>query len=238
MQDSLPILVPEGRRQPKATMATKLYRSVRDSVLSGELAPGAKLSLQELQKVHDVSLSPLREALSRLIATGLVELEDQRGYRIPGVSAENLREIVTLRSTAETLALRLSIQNGDLDWESRVQAALHRLGRAGQESGAAGADTWTDAHRRFHLALVSNCRMPMLQDLCERFLDLNLRYELIFGVYPASRDAILDIEHSAIAEAAIARDADTAVPLLEAHIKRIGAVLMQKISAAPARARS
>src|SRR4051794_29824701 len=65
-----------------STKASLLTSRIREAILSGELRPGTKINLAHLRDALGVSLSPLREALARLIAVGLVEFHDNRGYRV------------------------------------------------------------------------------------------------------------------------------------------------------------
>jgi len=191
-----------------ATRATTLVANLRTAILNGTLQPGEKLVLDQLKSRFQVSLSPLREAISRLLSVGLIEQEDQRGYRVAPVSIDNLREVTLLRRTLETQALEQSIKHADLDWESSVLGALHALGRASTE------DDWHAAHRRFHKVLTGGCGLPLLQDLCSTMFDLVQRYHILFpAIDPMSTQG-----HAAIANAAVARDTETATYLLGAHI--------------------
>jgi len=174
----------------------------------------------------------IREAISRLVSIGLVQMEDQRGYRIAPVSVENLREVVALRATLETQALKESILYADLEWESAVLGGLHRLNRAPPDrEDSTPNQAWEEAHLNFHSALIANCRMPMLLELCRTLFDLNARYMHIFD-----RDGFSDrddgAEHGAIANAAVARDVEKSIALLGAHIERTGNVLAGKVETA------
>ena len=103
-------------------------------ILRGDLPPGSKVHLDQLRERFGVSLSPMREAVSRLVADGIVVFEDQRGYRIAPVSRENLMEISQVRADVESLTLRYAIAAADLDWESEILAALHRVNRTPRDN--------------------------------------------------------------------------------------------------------
>src|SRR5262252_1570154 len=109
------------------TLADTLAAELRSAILRGAVAPGARLRLDELRTRFGVSLSPLREALSRLAAEGVVTAASQRGYRVPEVSLEGLEEVNTVRCHIEPLALAESIRRGGDDWEERLVAVFHRL---------------------------------------------------------------------------------------------------------------
>lgn len=208
----------EGAR----TLSTELTARLRQAILSGELAPGSKLKLEMLRERLGLTLSrsPLREALSRLGAEGLVRIEDQRGYRVAPVSEANLREIARLRIHLETLALRESIAQGDAQWAQAIDEALRALAGAPRNESSRQAPTaWETAHRRFHFALLGACGMPLLLQYCDSLHDQNDRYRRLFlRRHPFDRN--VHGEHQAIVEATLERQADLACALLAQHIDR------------------
>jgi DNA-binding GntR family transcriptional regulator len=217
---------------PKDTIASQLVRRLREAILSGELAPGAKINLERVRHGFDVSLSPLREALARLIADGLVTFEDNRGYRVAPVSLANLEEITALRTEFETLALRHAIAAGNLEWEGDVIRALHRLNRTARDPARPETlEAWEAAHSRFHLALIAGCAMPQLLSFCRVLLNLNDRYRRVFlQTQPGDRD--VSAEHNDIAHAAVARDTEFACARLREHIQRTGTNVRNHLSTA------
>jgi GntR family carbon starvation induced transcriptional regulator len=189
-------------------------------------APGARLRLDELRQEYDVSLSPLREALTRLTAEGLVQITDQRGYRVAPVSAANLREVTTLRMQLEVMALVESIRRGNDEWEDALAAAYNRLGRL--ERDGKRAEGWEKAHRAFHLTLFSACDMPLLLRFCGSLHDLSDRYRRLFLKRHAP-DANVPAEHQAIFEAAMSRDTERAAEILTRHLQRTGSNAMEAL---------
>ena len=204
------------------TLGSSLATRLRTGILDGELAPGARLNLDELRTAHGVSFSPLREALSRLGAEGLVVMVDQRGYRVAPVSEANLREVTQLRAEFEPFALAHSVRNGDDAWAAALEAAAKRLDRveAAARRGRRIAE-WQEAHRDYHRALIAACDMPLLLQFCGTLHDLADRYRRLFltraRIYPDTA-----VEHRAILAAALARDADRAAKLMRSHVERIG----------------
>jgi DNA-binding GntR family transcriptional regulator len=196
---------------------------IRGAITRGEITPGTKLRLDDLRELYGVSLSPLREALSRLGAEGFIVMEDQRGYRVAPVSEANLREVTRLRSQFECFALRESILHGDDEWEGNVVAALHRLKKL--ERAKAENDQkngWEESHRTYHSTLIGACGMPLLLNFCATLHDLNDRYRRLFlASNPLDRG--IAKEHEQIVDAATSRDADKACALMAKHIERTGA---------------
>ncbi len=225
------MLLHEEKETPrKSTRASLVASSLLKSILRGELAPGSKLNIDYLREVYQVSLSPMREAISRLVSTGLVEFEDQRGYRVAPVSLQLLAEVTRLRSDLESLALRYAIERADLEWESSVLGALHRLNRTERDvSSPEAMEVWETAHWAFHRTLIEGCGMEMLVEFCQNLQNQSDRYRRIFLKKPAGAADIQD-EHNAIANAAVDRNADLASKLLRAHIERTGNDLARQIS--------
>ena len=183
-----------------------------------------------MRRSFDVSLSPLREALARLTSTGLVELNDNRGYTVTDVSVGNLAEITRTRIEVECSALRLAIAHGDLDWESELKRALHRLQRSVLDTARPETvESWEEAHRAFHVALVAGANTPLLAHFCLVLHNLNDRYRRIFLTDQGDERHCL-VEHSEIVASAIARDSDAACKKLREHIERTGADLRMILS--------
>ncbi|MFC6762278.1 GntR family transcriptional regulator [Sulfitobacter porphyrae] len=103
---------PNAKAASKPTIAAQVVAKLRHDILHGILAPGAKLNLDKLRESMDVGLSPLREAVTRLVVEGLIEAEAQRGYTVASISVSNLDEVCALRLELEPYALRKSIENG------------------------------------------------------------------------------------------------------------------------------
>ncbi len=218
------------RKGGKPTLAGKLTQTLRDQILSGALAPGEKINLVRLRDAHEVSGSSLREAVTRLVADGLMTAEEQRGYHVAPTSLDNLAEVTLLRMRLEPFALGMSIENGGLDWETETMAALYRLNRTERRpDDAQSVEAWETAHNAFHHALISRCEMPLLTQFLHVLMNMNDRYRRIFLKTGRSQRDVNE-EHTAIAEAAVSRAADLAAKLLEAHIERTGATLRRLLT--------
>src|SRR4030095_11096624 len=87
------------------------YRRIRTDIIFGRLAPAHKLRREALRETYEVSVSTLREILTRLAAEGFVTAEGKRGFEVAAVSAENLRELAGLRLLLESHAMTISFAN-------------------------------------------------------------------------------------------------------------------------------
>ncbi len=209
------------------TLASSICDRIRADIVSGRRKPGARIRLEELRGEFRVSWSPIREAVSRLVAEGLILLEGQRGYRVAPVSKSEFDEVIRLRTLLESMALRGSIERGDDAWEAEVLAAHHRLSKLEDRRwNPADADEWERWHCTYHRALIRACNAPVLLQFCEQLNEMTDRYRRLFlSTHRLDRDVAG--EHRDIADATVARDADKACRLLERHIQRTGSNILR-----------
>jgi DNA-binding GntR family transcriptional regulator len=202
------------------TLASTVYERLRNDILSGSLQPGSKLRLQAMKEHYDVGNSPLREALNRLSANGMVVREENRGFRVSPAGAKELLELVRTRCWLEEIALRQSIINGDEEWEERIVLAYHWLTRADKTNTSgeslSTSPEWEEHHREFHLALLSACNSDILVGYCAQLHEQTFRYRNLAEVVEYRERHELD-EHGAIHDAVLDRNADLAVELLTKH---------------------
>jgi DNA-binding GntR family transcriptional regulator len=202
-----------------STQASSVYDRLKTDILTGSLQPGLKLRLKDLIERYETGNSPLREALNRLSANGMVVREENRGFRVPTASRDELMELTRTRCWLEETALRESIANGDSDWEERIVLAYHWLARAaGHGDGTAKSTSaeWEDHHREFHLALISACNSRILMDFCDELAQRSFRYRNLAEVVKYRDEHEMD-EHEKLQNATLERDADKAVDLLKKH---------------------
>ncbi len=212
-----------------STQASTVYDRLQEDILSGRLEPGRKLRLKELIKIYDTGNSPLREALNRLSANGMVVREENRGFRVPPASNKELMELTRTRCWLEEIALRESIANGDSDWEERIVLAFHWLARAARSTDPSNKTTspkWEDHHREFHLALISACNSSILIGFCAELHQRSFRYRNLAEVVEY-RDRHELEEHEELQQAVLNRDADKAVELLKKHYTVTSEILVE-----------
>jgi GntR family carbon starvation induced transcriptional regulator len=199
--------------------AEQAWESLRNAILEGRFQPGSPLRFQELQEFCGMSVSPVREALARLVAAGLVEGEHNRGYRVTTLSLADLDDLVRTRILIEGWALEESIRVGDEHWEARLISSLHlleRLPRLQSDDAKLHDERWESRHAEFHSALLSACGSHILLDFCRALYDRADRYRR-FSLSVETRPRDVGGEHRSILDAALARDADRARKLLAAH---------------------
>ncbi|WP_199746559.1 MULTISPECIES: GntR family transcriptional regulator [unclassified Amycolatopsis] len=209
-------------------LSEQVYVHLRDAIMRGDFEPGAALKPQDLAKAQGVSLAVVREALVRVVGDGLADRLPNRGFAVPAFSDRRWQEIAEARRTIEPVMLRLSIENGDVDWESRVRAAHHKLARTPvfvPEEGEYLSDAWSEAHRVFHRTLLEGCGNPVLLEVFDRMWTASELARRWSAHRTPGRDGVT--EHRRLEEATLARDADTAAAVLTRHLTMTAAGLIE-----------
>jgi DNA-binding GntR family transcriptional regulator len=193
------------------------YRRIRSDIVFGRLRPGQKLKLEDLKESYGVSVSTLREILSRLTAEDFVFAEGRRGFEVAAVSVENLKELAELRLLLEAHAMEVSFANADVEWEGRVVSAHHKLASTERlmESQIGELEQWKRYDSEFHQALISNCGSRVLTEAHALVFDKYFRYQMVAFSYRGAEPAV---QHKALLDCALRRDAATAKRVLTQHV--------------------
>ena len=151
-----------------ATQADQAYEALLAEILDCRLAPGTKITISDVAARLQMSPGAVREALSRLSAEKWTIAAAQKGYSVAPVSIEDLRDLTRTRIAIEQMCLRSAIAHGDVEWETSIVAAYHRLHRIPivvADTASRLNDGWVAAHTTFHAALASGCDSPWLLNL-------------------------------------------------------------------------
>ncbi len=121
------------------TLSEKAYIAIRDSILRNELLPGTPVSVDSLARDLGISPTPVREALARLIAGGLVDHEPRKGMRVVELTEEDVREAYEVRRILEPHVARMAAESASHDaaLRSRLQSLI-ALATGVQEAAAHG----------------------------------------------------------------------------------------------------
>lgn len=202
------------------TRAGDVLARMRSDIISCALKPGTKLRFETLKEMYEVSFSTLREALSRLVAEGLVVAEGQRGFLVAPVSLFDLTDLTDVRVLIERQCIKLAIDRGDDRWEADIMANFHRMDRLQSRLGASYylSDDWASLHGAFHLSLVAACGSPNLLEIRQKLFERAHRYRRMSSQFRPQWRA-KDVEHKMIMDRVIARDTATAQDLIDRHIR-------------------
>jgi len=201
------------------TVGLSTYESILDDIIFGRLLPDTKLKLGVMKESYSASVSTLRETLNRLASEGFVIAEEQRGFFVAPVSAEDLREITDLRILLECNALKLSLANGDTDWEGEVASAHHKLNRMEQQmqtGDRSNKELWKQYDWEFHQSLIKACGSRNLLNIHGIVYKKYLRYQMQILTF---RGDSASGEHRSLFEAVLNRDVETAEKILCQHIE-------------------
>ena len=143
------------------------------------------------------------------------------------LSIQDIAELTETRIQIESLALRLAVECGDLQWETGILAAHHRLERTPvtRDDGTVSED-WTIQHRDFHQALLTGCSNRRLESVASSLRDSAELYRRWHWVLTDDHQRDLAAEHRQLKELALARDADRAIEVLTGHIDRAPSLLI------------
>jgi DNA-binding GntR family transcriptional regulator len=202
---------------PTMTLSGRVLGMMRADILELRLLPGTKLLFESLREKYDVGLSPLREALSRLVVEGLVIGEDRRGFRVAPLTEEDFYDLTSLRREIEVLAVSRSVERGGDMWEAELVRAYHHMSLINVKHPDYMTE-WSARNQAFHEALVSACGSPRMLQLRRQLFDQFMRYQRIAPRHDW-RSARHDTDHKKILDAAIARDVEKCRALIRTHIK-------------------
>jgi DNA-binding GntR family transcriptional regulator len=195
------------------TVVDRVYAAIRERIVEGQLARGTKLRQEALADELGVSRTPLREALRRLAAEGLVEFSPNRGARVAELQPADVRAAYEARLAFEPGAARLAAARRPAVELAAMRTAIARERRAGASLAAYAAS------RAFHLALVRASENEHLIRLAEALWVPGLA-EAIFDRQAADPGYLRGDadEHERILAAIEAGDGSAADELARDHI--------------------
>ena len=202
---------------PLLTKSEYAYGAVRERILSGALPHGAPVSQEALAAELAVSTTPLREAMRRLAAEGLVVLDAHRDARVAPLTADEARDLVEVRRQLDPLAVRLAAErrtDADRDLIRTAAASLEPL-----DAGSGPAEL--EAHRAFHGALYRASQNPLLIGLLDGLWDKSDRYRraaLEMSDDPSDDRARVRAEHEAMMTAVLDGDPEAAEEQMRRHV--------------------
>jgi DNA-binding GntR family transcriptional regulator len=195
----------------------RAYATLLDEIQSGVLRPGAVLGEVEQAARLGVSRTPLREALGRLAADGLVAQQSPRVTVVSAIDADDIREIFEVRRALEESAARLAAERGDAAAFVQLAHEFARVDLDGAGPTADGRDSYYGLIARFDAMLDAAVANDYLTAALRTVRTHLVRVRRLARDNPA-RLAASVAEHRLIAEAIGARDADLAAHATHVHL--------------------
>lgn len=211
-----------------STLSNLCFETLKKGIIRGDFKPGEKLRIAKLKDILNAGPTPIREALSRLVSTGLIYAEDNRGFYVSKVSENEVRDIYSTFLKIEILALTQAIELGETDWEASILSALHKLSTV-EKSSSPNIDQWMLLNYQFHLALISGCGSPCLLKVRE---DLYQQFERYCRASILSNENILiknNKDHAELAKAVIDRDISKTTKLITKHLNYSLQLVLSKL---------
>jgi DNA-binding GntR family transcriptional regulator len=218
----------------REALVDRLAADLQQRVLSGDIPSGARLRQGALAAEFGVSRTPIREALRKLQAAGLVEVQPNRGALVRGLSTREIRDAYEVRAELEALAAELAatrIRHDQLDGLHAAQTQFRdglaltvAARRAGDgANGAERATTWGRANDQFHQVIQEAAGNQVLAAQLahlHRSFPRDLSKIVLAESTPLLRANVL--EHEEIIHALEQRDAATARELMRRHVRHAG----------------
>jgi DNA-binding GntR family transcriptional regulator len=197
-----------------ASVVDQVYEAIRERITSGSLPRGARVHQEDLAEELGVSRTPVREALRRLAAEGLVEMRTNRGARVADVDQAGMRVSYEARTVIEPGAARLAAGQRLEEPLARMRAAV-----AAQRRSLRNVQRSFEANREFHLALAAASGNEFLSQFAERLWVARIGETIYERQVETQERMLLDVrEHEQILEAIEAGDARRAESLTRRHL--------------------
>ena len=240
-------MITHGQADVAGTKADDIALLLEEAIVFGELEPGTVLRQEQLSERFAVSRTPIREALRRLAALGLVSFVPNRGVRVRTLSRDELREAFLVRAELESLATELAtplMTEADLaaldaaeQRFSELTAQLRRQVRTDLDDRALVGE-WVRANHGFHDVIYAAAGAPLV----ERLAKDARRTFLSQSVWAAGSELddlyeLNDAQHRAIQAAILARNPQGARALAREHVLASGRLLETILDQAEARRR-
>jgi DNA-binding GntR family transcriptional regulator len=199
-----------------ATAQQHAVEALRALIISGALAPGARVNQEDVAAEVGLSVAPVREALRVLEQEGQLTYLPRRGYFVTELRIEDLEEIYELRALLEERAARHALPGLDEEALARIEEAARDCADA-VDRGDVAAEL--AANRRFHFGIVEAPGRPHVLRVIRLLWDSTEAYRAMYYNSPEERHASLDA-HDRILDALRAGDPDLLVAALDAHRDR------------------
>lgn len=219
-------------RTENVTRSQEAYVNIRQDIILGELQASEPLRLDALRRRYGFSYTPLREALQRLQAERLVELSALRGFRVSGISLEEMWDSINTRILIESEGIRLSIEKADDAWEVAVLGAFHSLSRqleriksAGPATDRSQLDILEERHWQFHSSLFSGSGSRWLVTLSEQLYAQTERFRRPMlerdGIMGRGERDVLE-EHRELMQIVLDRNVKKSASAISDHYRKTG----------------
>ena len=217
----------EGPSRGHRTLAEKAFDTLQTAIITGALRPGARLPIEELAEHLDMSPMPIREAVRRLDALGLVDNVPHRGARVRELSVTDLAEVYEARLALETVAIRRAAARFTDDRTQHARESLAELEKMADDNSVATSE----AHAEFHLVFYEAAESAWLLRLIRPAWEVTERYALEWPQVRRLQERAS--EHRELLGACEAHNPDRAAQVLHDHLSTTANSLAEAMGGGP-----
>ena len=199
------------------SLGERVYKSLRDLILSQAYPPGSKLNVEQLCRNLGVSRTPVWDAMRRLETEGLVSTVARHGVFVLNYGIDKVRDLFAVRGALEALAAGQAARQIDAEARNALEAAVRRLGAAARGQAV---EAYSRAAIEFHDQVLAAARNQVLSRLLENIYAQILVLRLRSLYLPERLDSSV-AEHRAIFAAIVDGDAEAAERLSRAHAQHV-----------------
>ena len=202
-----------------------VFTTLRQAILKGELQPGERLMEIQLAEKMGVSRTPIREAIRKLAAEGLVTMIPRQGAIVAGISEKMLKDVLRVRMTLEKMAYECAFENITDEAIASLRAAEADF-EAAVESG--DLVSIAEADEKFHFIIYDAAGNDKLLEILTNLKENMYRYRMEYAKNRAVRSELIE-DHRAIVETLAERDAENGLKLVEKHIGNQETAVLAKL---------
>lgn len=202
------------------------YRAIREGILEGRFTQGSHITARQLAEATGLSRTPVREAMRRLDAEGMIKLIPNRGAFVARWSEEEIDQIYELRVLLESFAAQVAAERVDEDSRQALHALAAEMSRLVEERPI-DHDAIAEVNDRFHKGLLAACGNRRLRDLLGAIIEVPLQLST-FRRYTIDELRRSAAQHLELVSALAAHDSDWARSVMTAHIRSARHTLIPK----------
>jgi DNA-binding GntR family transcriptional regulator len=201
-----------------AAAADKAYEMLKQRVVGGTYAPGAQLKEEHLARELEISRTPVRAALKRLVEDGLATADPNRGVRVAEWTDADIEETFALRGLLEAHAAELAARRGGAALADRLDGLNDEMERAIRQGGSALPERLQAINARFHRAILEASGSPRLRTILAGLIDMPIVLRSHF--ISTLQDKVQSLHHHRDLAAAVrAGDAELAKQVMQLHLR-------------------
>ncbi|MEL6959793.1 MAG: GntR family transcriptional regulator [Pseudomonadota bacterium] len=173
------MLIQSRTSEPSGAAHDRVYRALRSRIMHGEIHPGEALTLRGIAKEYDVSMTPVREAMRRLVAEGALFLSSSGRVSTPELSNERIEELASIRALLEPELAARALPRAHLALIDRLDEINNRIGAVIARQDAPG---YIRTNLEFHRTLYLRAQAPAMLAMAETvWLQLGPTMSKLYG---------------------------------------------------------